>query len=283
MLVNPKQILQDALKQGYAIPGFSIMNQESAEAMVEEAEDARSPIMLMIGKPYYSTIGADIVYSMVRKIAEAASVPVALHQDHGPSLDDVKLCLDAGFTSVMFDGSHYSFEENIKNTLKAVEYARSYNACIEAELGAVGGAEDNLKDAVELEALMVNPKEAVEFVATTKIDTFAPAIGNVHGISKVEPKLNVALMEEVHRLLPDTPLVLHGASGISDDVIRSLIKAGCAKINVGSEFKRAIRDGHLEYYNTGAYETRVARDYAKKAMKPIARAKFELFGSVGKA
>ncbi len=283
MLVNPKQMLDEALKNGYAIPAFSIMNQESAEAMVEEAEKVKSPLILMIGKPYYSTIGVDIVYAMVRKIAEAASIPVALHQDHGPSLDDVKLCLDAGFTSVMFDGSHHSFDENVELTLKAVEMARSYNACIEAELGAVGGAEDNLKDAVELEALMVNPDEAVKFMELTKVDTLAPAIGNVHGISKVEPKLNVPLMQQIHSLIPNTPLVLHGASGISDNVIRDLIQAGCAKINVGSEFKRAIRDGHIEYYNSGSYETRVARDYAKAAMKPVALSKFELFGSIGKA
>ncbi len=283
MLVNPKQMMQDALTKGYAIPAFSIMNQESAEAMVEEAERVKSPLILMIGKPYYTTIGTDIVYAMVRKIAESVSIPVALHQDHGPSLDDVQLCLDAGFTSVMFDGSHHSFEENIELTLKAVEMARKYNACIEAELGAVGGAEDNLKDAVLLDALKVNPDEAKKFMEITKVDTLAPAIGNVHGISKVEPKLDVPLMQKINALLPNTPLVLHGASGISDNVIRDLIAAGCAKINVGSEFKRAIRDGHQEYYATGAYETRVARDYAKKAMKPIALAKFELFGSVGKA
>ncbi len=283
MLVNPKQMLQDALTQGYAIPAFSIMNQESAEAMVEEAERVKSPLILMIGKPYYSTIGADIVYAMVRKIAEAASIPVALHQDHGPSLEDVQLCLDAGFTSVMFDGSHHSFDENVELTCKAVEMARKYNACIEAELGAVGGAEDNLKDAVLLDSLKVNPEEAKKFMEVTNVDILAPAIGNVHGISKVEPKLDVPLMQKIHALLPNTPLVLHGASGISDNVIRDLIAAGCAKINVGSEFKRAIRDGHQEYYATGAYETRVARDYAKKAMKPIALAKFELFGSVGKA
>ena len=209
------------------------------------------------------------------------TIPVALHLDHGSSFAKCKEALDAGFTSVMIDASHHEFEENIRITKEVVEYAKKTGASVEAELGKVGGQEDD----VVAETMYADLQECITLVNETGIDALAPALGSVHGPYQGEPKLGFKEMDEINNALSETPLVLHGGSGIPVDQIKRAIACGTSKINVNTEFQQAwtelVREALAK--NPSVYDPRKVIGPGLKGIEAVVVEKCEVFGCIGKA
>ncbi len=283
MLVPMKHMLEAASGNGYAVPGFNYYNQSTAEAIAEEAEAQNSPVILMVSGVYLEALGLETAMSIARHAAEKVKTPVAIHLDHGPSYELAEACVKAGFTSVMIDGSHLPYEENVLVTAKVVKMAKAAGVTVEAELGAVGRVEDAVFDEGHTDNQeLINPAQAADFVARTGIDCLAPAIGNVHGMTKVQPRLDLELLKTVRKSVA-VPLALHGGSGIAPETIRTIIASGVGKVNVGTELKIAWRDGLTAYFSTGKYEPRMAVLDAKASVRKKVLEKITLFGSAGKA
>ncbi len=227
MLVTGNEILQVANKEGYGVGAFNFVNFEMLNAIFSAADEAKSPIIVQASEGAIKYLGIDMVVGMARIMANRyPHIPVALHLDHGTTFESCKKAIDAGFTSVMIDASHHPFDENLELTSKVVEYAHSKGVSVEAELGRLMGIEDNIS-VDEKDAVLVNPKEAEEFVQKSKVDYLAPAIGTSHGAFKFkgEPKLDFERLQEVKKLTR-IPLVLHGASAIPDYVREAFLSSG---------------------------------------------------------
>ncbi|MGG2989761.1 class II fructose-1,6-bisphosphate aldolase, partial [Geobacillus stearothermophilus] len=233
-LVSMKEMLNEALRGKYAVGQFNINNLEWTQAILAAAEEEKSPVILGVSEGAARYMGGfKTVVNMVKGLMEDMNitVPVAIHLDHGSSFEKCKAAIDAGFTSVMIDASHHPFEENVRITSQVVEYAHARGVSVEAELGIVGGQED---DVVGEGVIYADPKECEELVKRTGIDCLAPALGSVHGPYKGEPKLGFAEMEQI-RDLTGIPLVLHGGTGIPTEQIQRAISLGTSKINVNTE------------------------------------------------
>ncbi|NLL41813.1 MAG: class II fructose-1,6-bisphosphate aldolase [Firmicutes bacterium] len=283
MLVNGRELFQAAKKGGYAVGAFNLNNMEIMQAIIEAAEEEKSPVFLQASQGGIKYAGIEYIVAMARAAAEKVSVPVALNLDHGTSFNQVVQCVRHGFSAVMIDGSQLPFEENIAITQKVVEIAHPSGVSVEAELGKIGGVEDDIVvDARD--ATFTDPKEAAEFAERTNVDALAIAIGTAHGVYKGEPKLDFKRLEEI-AAATDVPLVLHGASGISDEQIRQAIPHGITKINIDTDlriaFSQAIKDLLAE--KPGEIDPRKILGPARDAMKEVARAKMRLFGSAGRA
>ncbi|MDI9485112.1 MAG: class II fructose-1,6-bisphosphate aldolase [Bacillota bacterium] len=283
MLVNGRELFQAAKKGGYAVGAFNLNNMEIMQAIIEAAEEEKSPVFLQASQGGIKYAGIEYIVAMAEAAARKVSVPVALNLDHGTSFNQVVQCVRHGFSAVMIDGSQLPFEENIAITQKVVEIAHPSGVSVEAELGKIGGVEDDIKvDAAD--ATFTDPKEAAEFAERTNVDALAIAIGTAHGVYKGEPKLDFARLEEI-AAATDVPLVLHGASGISDEQIRRAIPHGITKINIDTDlrvaFSQAIKDFLAEKPNE--IDPRKILGPAREAMKEVARAKMRLFGSAGRA
>lgn len=224
MLVSGKEILQEAKRGKYAVGAFNVNNMEILQAIVEAAEEVNSPVIIQASQGGLKYAGLEYIAEMGKLAAAQAKVPVALNLDHGTDFSQVVRCIRHGFSAVMIDGSQMSFEENIAITKKVVEVAHPNNVSVEAELGKISGVEDDVVVA-EHDALMTDPDEAAEFVERTNCDALAIAIGTAHGVYKGEPKLDFQRLNEISSRI-DTPLVLHGASGVSDDAIQKAISYG---------------------------------------------------------
>src|SRR5690625_2603446 len=235
-LVSMREMLNDAKDNQYAIGQFNVNNLEYAQAILEAAEEERSPVILGVSEGAARYMGG---YKVAVKMAEAlmeeygTTVPVAMHLDHGSSFEQCARAIHAGFPSVMYDGSHLPLEENIANTKKVVELAHLHGVSVEAELGRIGGEEDDII-VDDAEAAYAIPEECEQLVRETNVDCFAPALGSVHGPYKGEPNLGFDRMEEVMNLT-NVPLVLHGGTGIPLKDIQRAISLGTAKINVNTE------------------------------------------------
>ena len=283
MLVPMKEMLEAARRGGYAAPGFNYYNQSSVEGIVEEAEARKSPVILMISAVYLKSLGLEAAAALGLQAGRKASVPVALHLDHGDTFRLAESCVEAGFTSVMIDGSRHPIGDNIALTSRVVKMAHAKGVTVEAELGAVGGVEDAVYgEGQEHKLVLVDPEQADNYVRSTGIDCLAPAIGNVHGLTKQEPKLDLNLLRKV-RSVVDVPLVMHGGTGISDNTLRELIRSGMSKINIGTELKVAWRDGLTEFFAQGKYEPRLGMEAAKASIRRAVGHKIEVVGSAGKA
>ena len=261
-LVTTKDMFAKALTQDYAVGAFNVNNMEIIQGIVEAAKEEKAPLILQVSagarkyaKPVYPV-------KLVEAAIEDTGLDIALHLDHGEDFDICKKCVDDGFTSVMIDGSKHPFEENIRLTKEVVEYAHSKGVSVEAELGKLAGIEDNIKvDARN--ATFTVPEEAAEFVEKTGVDSLAVAIGTSHGAYKFKgtPYLDFERLEEIHKLIPDTPLVLHGAStvlpefvekcneyggnipgaqGVPEDMIRTATKHGVCKVNIDTDLRLAM-------------------------------------------
>mgnify|MGYP000758154214 FL=1 len=282
-LVNMKEMLIKARKEHYAVGQFNINNLEWTQAILDEAQALNAPVILGVSEGAGKYMGGwTVVYAMVKAYIEAKNitVPVALHLDHGTSFEVCKAAIDAGFTSVMIDASHYPFEENIEMTKKVVEYAHAHGVSVEAELGKVGGQEDN----IVAESMYADPEECKILVEKTGIDCLAPALGSVHGPYHGEPKLGFKEMAYINELL-NMPLVLHGGSGIPDEQLRKAIDRGTAKINVNTESQQAwtaiVRKVLSE--DSKVYDPRKVIGPGKEGIKAVVRAKCEVFGCINKA
>jgi fructose-bisphosphate aldolase class II len=282
-LVSMKEMLIKARAEGYAVGQFNINNLEWTKAVLEEAQASLAPVILGVTSGAAKYMGGwNTVVGLVRGliIDRNITVPVALHVDHGESFEICKAAIDAGFTSVMIDGSHHPFLENIAITKQVVEYAHVRGISVEAELGKVGGQED----AVVAETMYADKDECVELVAKTGIDCLAPALGSVHGPYKGEPKLGFKEMEQINKAL-GLPLVLHGGSGIPDFQIQKAISLGTAKINVNTENQQAFTAIVREVLSKDAnvYDPRKVIGPGAEGIKQVVRTKIALFGSKNKA
>ena len=282
-LVSMKEMLIKAREGHYAVGQFNINNLEWTEAILDEAQALNAPVILGVSEGAAKYMGGWLVVSAMVKAyikSKNITVPVALHVDHGSSFEVVKAAIDAGFSSVMIDASHFPFEENIEITKKVVEYAHARGVSVEAELGRVGGQEDH----VVAETMYADPEECRILVEKTGIDCLAPALGSVHGPYHGEPKLGFDEMAYINDLLK-MPLVLHGGSGIPDEQLRKAISLGTAKINVNTESQQAwtaiVRE--VLEKDKNVYDPRKIIGPGKEGIKNVVRAKCEVFGCINKA
>lgn len=283
-LVSMKEMLIKAKEGGYAVGHFNLNNLEFTQAILQAAEEEKSPVILGVSEGAGRYMGGfKTVVKMVEGLLEdyKITVPVAIHLDHGSSFDKCKEAIDAGFTSVMIDASHDPFEQNIETTSKVVEYAHAKGVSVEAELGTVGGQED---DVVADGVIYADPKECEELVKRTGIDCLAPALGSVHGPYKGEPNLGFKEMEEIGNIT-GLPLVLHGGTGIPTKDIQRAISLGTAKINVNTEnqIASAKRVREVLAADSIVYDPRKYLGPAREAIKETVIGKMREFGSSGKA
>lgn len=235
MYVTSKEMIYAARRGGYAVPAFNAENLEMVQAIVAAAEKMSSPVMIQTTPSTVKYLTLRQAVAMVKAEAEAASVPVALHLDHCESYEGVMAAVDAGYSSVMIDGSKLPYEENVDITRRVVEKAHSAGITVEAELGTVGGKEDGRS----ADIAYTDPDEAFDFFTRTGVDIFAVAIGTAHGFYKGEPKLNFDLLERLAASI-DAPLVLHGGSGVPDEMVKRAIAMGINKVNFATELRAAM-------------------------------------------
>ncbi len=284
MLVNMKDMLNKAKEEKYAVGQFNINNLEWTIAILKQAQEMNAPVILGVssGAAKYMC-GFNVVSAMVKELIKSLNitVPVALHLDHGDSFEVCKSAIDAGFTSVMIDASHYEYKENVKITKEVVEYAKKFNVSVEAELGRVGGQEDNV---VSQGVVYADVDECANFVKETGVDCLAPALGSVHGPYKGEPKLGFKEMLEIKEAT-NKPLVLHGGSGIPEHQIKEAVSRGTCKINVNTEcqqeWTRLVRETLNS--NNEVYDPRKVIGPGMKGISKVVFDKINLFGSCNKA
>jgi fructose-bisphosphate aldolase class II len=283
VLVSGKELFQAAKQGGYAVGAFNVNNMEIIQAIIEAAEEEKSPVFLQASQGGIKYAGIEYIAALAKAAAEKASVPVALNLDHGTSFSQVAQCIRRGFSAVMIDGSQLPYEENIAITQKVVDVAHPCGVSVEAELGKIGGVEDDIS--VEAaEATFTDPQEAADFVERTKVDALAIAIGTAHGVYKGEPKLDFERLAKIKEAV-DVALVLHGASGVPDEAIRKAVSLGICKINIDTELRQAFTRAVQEVVRTKPEEIdpRKLLGPAREAMKETVRAKIRLFGSAGRA
>lgn len=239
MVVSSARLMKRAEKENYAIPAFNIDNLESAMAVSEIMHEMRTPVIVQMIPRTLNYGGIAIYPAMMRELMADCPVDYALHLDHGSSLSLAKKCVAGGFSSVMFDGSLMPFEDNIKFTKEVTDFALPMDVSVEGELGTIGGKEEGDTD---LEANYTKVSEAEEFVRRTNVSTLAIGVGTAHGVYKGTPHINVERIKEIHAAI-GTPLVLHGASGLSDEVLKDCIAAGITKINFATELRQAYTNG----------------------------------------
>lgn len=281
-LVSSTPLLVKARKQGYGIVAFNVHTLEMLQAVVEAAEEIRSPLILQTTVGTVKHLGIDYIVGAAQAAAKQATVPIALHLDHCQDFELILQCIRAGYTSVMIDQSMHPFERNVEMTRKVVEVARALNVNVEAELGKVGGVEDDIR--VEDDAAtLADPEECRRFVELTGVPTLAPAIGTAHGIYKGEPNIDFARIEEIAGKV-DVPLVLHGGSGIPEAQVKRCVSLGMAKMNVATELKNAFSLSLQDSFsaNPDDLDPRSYMTAAKKVVKRMALEKMRLCGCAGK-
>ena len=288
MLVSMKEMLADAKEKHYAIPAFDISNYEMMRAVLEACQEERSPALLMGLGVDLKGKGMPLIASMVKEASNYFSIPVCFHLDHATDFALIKDAIDAGFSSVMYDGSVLDFENNAKNTAEVVKYAHSMGISVEAELGHVGNASvgsisETGTDTDPGESLTV-PEEVVKFVEITDVDALAVAIGTAHGVYQKTPELRIDRLDEITAVC-DRPLVLHGGSGTPDDQMQNAIRHGITKINIFSDVVAAMNKGLKDKLNAmenpATWPFLVFED-ARAMMKDVVRDKVRTFGSAGR-
>lgn len=248
MLVNMRDLLADAQDGNYAVGSFSVANMEMVLGVIKAAEELNAPIILQIAEVRLKQSPLEVIGPLMVAAAENASVPVAVHFDHGKTVEKITQALDLGFTSVMFDGSHLPLDENIAVTNQIIALAQEYDASVEAEIGCVGGSEDGSED-IAINCTKV--EDAVKFEAQTGVDALAIAIGNAHGNYKSTPQLRFDILEQVEQAT-DTPLVLHGGTGITPDDFVRCSKTGIKKINIATATFDSVENTVHNCYNNGS-------------------------------
>ncbi len=277
-LVTVREILTPR-PQGWAVGAFNVHNMEDVQAVVWAAEELKAPVILQVSESALKYAGAPYLAGIVKAAAEESTVPIALQLDHGRDFELIRAAVKAGFTSIMFDGSHLPYEENVRETRKVVELAHAHGLSVEGELGRVGGKEDNIEVATN-EAFLTNPEQAAEFVEATGIDLLAPAVGTMHGLYRGEPKVDFERLQEIREVVA-VPLVLHGGSDLPTEVIARVIKIGVDKINVGTDLKYAMTDGVREYLGEHPQEMEPRKVFgaARAKGKLLVGEKLKLFNS----
>lgn len=280
-LVTTKEMLLDAQKGAYAVGAFNVENMEMVKAVIAVAQELKAPVILQTTPSTVRYGELSTFVAMVSAEAEKIKTPVALHLDHGNSFALAAQALRSGYTSIMIDGSHESFEDNIALTKRVVEMAKPNDIPVEAELGKVGGKEDDTSSAGDI---YTDPQEAKEFAERTMVDSLAVAIGTAHGFYKETPILDQHRLEEI-RSLVSVPLVLHGASGLGDEEVRGCIQKGICKVNFATELRVAYTDAvkKLLREQPDTYDPKKLGEAGIAGVKEIVRKKLQVCGCIGKA
>ena len=308
-LVTTKEMFEKAMQGKYAIGAFNVNNMELIQGIVDAAAEQNSPVILQASSSAIKYAGIDYLMAMVKVAAEKyPNIPIAIHLDHGPDFETCKMCVDAGFTSVMFDGSKYDFEENIRLTKEVVDYAHAHGVVVEAELGKLAGIEDEVNVSAD-DAIYTDPAQAEEFVKRTGVDSLAIAIGTSHGAYKFkgEARLRFDILKEVKERIPNTPIVLHGAStvipelvemcnkyggnipgakGVPDEILHEASISGVSKINVDTDLRLALTAGIRKVFveEPSAFDPRKYLKPARELVKEtVAHKMRDVFGSANKA
>lgn len=281
-LVTTKQLLMDAQKGGYAIGAFNVENMEMVQAVVAAAEELKSPVIMQTTPSTVKYADLAYFYAIVKASAEKASIPVVMHLDHGSSYELAMQALRVGYTSIMIDGSHETLEDNIALTKEVVRACHPSGVSVEAELGKVGGKEDDLEGGEGNP--YTDPEEAKKFVEATGVDSLAVAIGTAHGVYSGTPKLDVERLSEIRKVV-SIPLVLHGTSGVPDDAVSECIQRGMCKVNYATDLRIAFSKGVTRVLHTHP-ETIDPKKYNAQGREEVIQyvmGRIKVCGSVGKA
>ena len=309
-LVSTKEMFQKAYEGGYAIGAFNVNNMEIIQGITEAAKEVNAPLILQVSAGARKYANHTYLVKLVEAAVEETGLPIALHLDHGDSFELCKSCIDGGFTSVMIDGSHLPYEENIELTKKVVEYAHARGVVVEGELGRLAGVEDDVNVSAE-DASYTRPEEVIDFVTRTGVDSLAIAIGTSHGAYKFKPgqkpQLRFDILEEVSKKLPGFPIVLHGASsvipeyveminanggdmpdaiGIPEDMLRQAARSAVCKINIDSDLRLAMTGTIRKYFNENPshFDPRQYLKPARAAINDLVKKKIvNVLGCDGKA
>ena len=307
-LVTTKEMFEKSMKEGFAIGAFNVNNMEIIQAIVDAAEAQKSPVILQASSSAIKYARINYLMKMVEAATESSSIPIAIHLDHGPDFETCKQCIDAGFTSVMIDGSKYDFEENVDLTKKVVDYAHERGVVVEAELGKLAGIEDEVNVSSD-DAMYTDPDQAKEFVERTGCDSLAIAIGTSHGAYKFkgEAKLRFDILAKIKEKIPNTPIVLHGAStvipelvetcnkyggnipgakGVPNEILNEASRLGVSKINVDTDLRLAMTASIRKVFaeNPEAFDPRKYLLPAREKIQEVVEFKMKnVFGSSNKA
>ena len=308
-LVTTKEMFEKSMKEGFAIGAFNVNNMELIQGIVDAAAENNSPVILQASSSAIKYARINYLMKLVEAaVEEHPNIPIAIHLDHGPDFETCKMCVDNGFTSVMFDGSKYDFEENIRLTKEVVDYAHAHGVVVEAELGKLAGIEDDVNVSAS-DAMYTDPAQAEEFVRRTGVDSLAIAIGTSHGAYKFkgEAKLRFDILKQIKERIPNTPIVLHGAStvipelenmcneyggnipgakGVPDEILHEASISGVSKINVDTDLRLAMTAGIRKVFveDPSAFDPRKYLIPARELVKETVSHKMkDVFGSANKA
>jgi tagatose 1,6-diphosphate aldolase GatY/KbaY len=281
-LISNREMLLAAQRDGYAVPAFNVHNLETVQVVAETAAAMSSPVILAGTPGTFSYAGTDYLISICHEAARRYRIPLVLHLDHHEDLRDIETKVRAGIRSVMIDASHFPLADNIKQVSEAVRLCHGFDASVEAELGRLGGQEDDLV-VEEGDSYFTDPIVAKHFVEATRIDSLAVAIGSAHGLYQGEPKLDFTRLGQIRQQV-DIPLVLHGASGIPEEMIHRAIGLGICKVNVATELKIAFADAVKAYFaeHPDANDPRKYIVPGKLAMQKVVEEKIRICGSAGR-
>ena len=279
--VTTEQMLYKADKEGYAVGAFNVENMEMVMAVIKACEETNAPAILQTTPSTVKYAGLDMYYANVAAAAKRARVPIALHLDHGNSFELAMQALHTGYTSIMIDGSKLVLEENIALSKRVADVCRACGIPVEAELGKVGGKEDDMSCD---DPGYTDPDDAVRFVNETGVTSLAVAIGTAHGIYKGEPKLDVERLSEIRKVV-SIPLVLHGASGVPDEAVKDCIRRGISKVNFATELRIAFSDGIKEYLakDPEVFDPKKYCALGSEKVTALVKEKIAVCGSAGKA
>jgi ketose-bisphosphate aldolase len=283
-VVPLKEILSDAFQRRYGVPAINIVNDLTLEAVLSAAEESSSPLIVQTSVKTVRSIGSDVLYAMWSSMTADVKVPVTLHLDHCPERAVITECLDRGWNSVLFDASRLPVEENTRQTVEVVAEARGHGADVEGEIESITGVEDEIgsDDAAKRQDLAV----ALDFLDRTRVDVFAPAIGNAHGIYKQAPVLDAQRVSDIVAAHP-IPIALHGGSGLADEQFRDLIARGCAKVNISTALKETFMKSSLGFLQGTAVKDKWDPPSLFRTVRAdvvdMTRSLMVLFGSAGQA
>ncbi|OPY59694.1 MAG: Fructose-bisphosphate aldolase [Pelotomaculum sp. PtaU1.Bin035] len=282
-LVPVNELLKLAEAGGYAVGAFNCNNMEIVQAIIAAAEAENAPVIMQASQGAIKYAGVDYIAVMAKLAAEQANVPVALHLDHGTSFEQVVRCIRAGFSSVMIDGSKLPLAENIALTRRVIDVARAVGVSVEAELGKIGGTEDDVTVS-EREALFTDPAEAGVFVSETGVDALAVAVGTAHGRYKGTPELDFPRLEKIKSIVK-IPIVLHGSSGLPDEAVREAIRLGVRKVNIDTDIREKFTAAARKVLESNPREIdpRKVLASARDAATEVIREKIRIFGCANKA
>jgi ketose-bisphosphate aldolase len=281
-VASTKEILDKAFAERYGVAAFNIINDLTLEACLAAAEELRAPLLIQTSVKTVKSVGLDVIYTMFQEMAKRVSIPVALHLDHCPDREVLTACLKRGWNSVLFDGSHLTVEENLRQTVEVVAEAKQYGAAVEGEIEGITGVEDGVGS--DEESTTQSLETALNFIRETGIDIFAPYIGNAHGMYKASPVLDIQRVSDIVEAEP-IAIALHGGTGMTTEQFSELTKRGCAKVNISTALKHRFMDANREYLNDnpGKYDPPTLFKYVRAEVVEMAKEHIRLFGSEGKA